>query len=316
MRYIFIVNSYAGPINAEKEIVPNLLSQMKKLNLKYEVYKTNYSAHATKIAKKIAESKENITIFSCGGDGTLNEIIEGVYGYNNVSVACVPCGTGNDFIRNFTNDEKLFLNVENYINGNTIDIDLIEVNGKIAVSICSVGLDAKVAFNVSKFKRVKFLSGSGAYIASLLSCLIKPLGCKVKIIIDDIMKIENILLLSIANGGFYGGGFNSAPLADMCDSVIDLVTVKKISRFKIASIINYYKKGTHFSGNEVNEKFKDIITYQKVKKVVIKTNKKMYMNVDGECIETDKVEAKILPKAVKILLPNGVNGMCKVEENK
>ncbi|HAQ40909.1 MAG TPA: lipid kinase, partial [Clostridiales bacterium] len=121
--------------------------------------------------------------YACGGDGTLHEVVNAACGFNHVSVGVIPCGSGNDFIKNFDNADN-FHSIESQINGKSVNLDLIKVMNEFAVSVCNIGFDADAAFNMHKFKKVPFVSGSGRYFLSVFYCLMKKLGKNLEIIID------------------------------------------------------------------------------------------------------------------------------------
>ena len=189
------------------------------------------------------------------------------------------------------------------MDGKLLDIDLIEVNGRISASICSVGFDAKVAYSMKKFKRIKLLGGSAAYNASILQSLLQPIGCKMKLNINGKEYKNKLLLACIANGSYYGGGFKSAPLANLQDGLLDIIIVKKVSRFKIASVLSKYKKGDHFSGDDISGDLSDIMSYHRASEIHIETPNRFYINMDGECSPTNVLHAKILPKATTVIVP-------------
>ncbi|MEG2770306.1 MAG: acylglycerol kinase family protein, partial [Oscillospiraceae bacterium] len=137
MRHIFIVNPKAGPVNAKDIVLPKLTGQMDKMNLKYEVFVTEYKNHAEEIAKDIVNRGEETQIYVIGGDGTFNEVIRSTRENEKVAVASIPCGSGNDFVRNFTKSNELFFDMKQMAYGNTLTIDLVKVNGSYASSICS-----------------------------------------------------------------------------------------------------------------------------------------------------------------------------------
>ena len=77
-----------------------------------------------------------------GGDGTVNEIANGIAGFPNAAMTCIPIGTGNDFLKNFGKDaEPLFLDAENLWNGDVTPLDLIDCNGKYCLTIACTGID-------------------------------------------------------------------------------------------------------------------------------------------------------------------------------
>lgn len=306
MRYIFIVNPTAGKSNAKTGILPDIESQMRNLGVPYYTETTCYPGHAAEIAEKYAKTGQEVVLFALGGDGTFNEVLKGAYKYKNAAAACIPCGSGNDFIKYFSDTPQPFLDMKNYIGGEIRDIDIIDVNGDISANICSAGLDAAVAYGIPKYRRVSMLGGSMAYNMSILECLLKPIGTKMTIEINNEKIQGKYLMVCIGNGRFYGGGYKGAPIADINDGLLDIVLVKKISRFKILPVLLKYKKGLHMNESGIIPEYKSFLSFYRTDKIKITTDKSFIINLDGECAPSSSLQARIMPSAARILLPESV----------
>lgn len=304
MRHIFLINPTAGKENAGKTVLPPLFEKLRQKNILFEIIETQYAGHAVKAVKQIGEQGGEARIYVCGGDGTLNEAITGAAGYPNIAVGNIPCGSGNDLIRNFGTREEFF-DLEDYIAGDTVLIDLIDVGeGRIAAGICSAGLDAKVAYGIPRFRRLPFCNGPMAYNLSILKCLLQPIGFRCNVLLDDGRKwAGRCLLVCIANGSYYGGGYRSAPNANMDDGLLDVILVKKVSRFRIASLLAAYKKGTHFEHGEIKDALKKYIQYERIKSIRITSDNPFIANMDGECVPKKELSASVVRCGVRILLP-------------
>ena len=124
MEYILIVNPAAGKANAAMSLLPRLTRYCKEQGLAYTVEATQYPGHGQQISAKWAATGREVCLCACGGDGTLHEVINGAYGFSNATVACFPCGTGNDFVRTFGAVET-FLDPRQLVEGEALHIDLI-----------------------------------------------------------------------------------------------------------------------------------------------------------------------------------------------
>ena len=98
MEHIFIINPVSGTTNAEAMLTPAIQKAAAELNLTCQILKTEYPGHAREMAEAIAKQGKPVRLYACGGDGTFNEVVAGTLGYDNAETACVPCGSGNDFI--------------------------------------------------------------------------------------------------------------------------------------------------------------------------------------------------------------------------
>lgn len=299
MRYIFIINPAAGKDKEKHWLRERILRAAEKLSKKVEIYFTKCEGDAFVFAKSLAGEKEKFCLYACGGDGTFNEVVNAVAGADNISVGCVPCGTGNDFVKNFSSSDD-FLDIEKQLNAEKTDIDLIEVGGKYSANICNMGFDADVADGMSKFKRLPGFSGSMAYSLSVVTSMVKKLGFRAKITCDDDRVFErDITMMVAANGICYGGGYYGAPQAKIDDGLMDVCIVKKLSRFKIAGLIGDYKKGNHVD----NPKFQDIIEYFRCKKIALESSAPFTLSADGEISKCTKATINIVSGGLKFLNP-------------
>lgn len=307
MRHVFIVNPVSGKADASGILVPRIIQAAVHLNLDYQILLTEKPGHGVELAQQQAEQEADVRLYACGGDGTLNEVLRGSRGYGNVQVACVPCGSGNDFVRNFGGSAP-FLDLENLIQGDAVPMDLIETDQGLAAAICSAGLDAQVAYGIPKFRRIPLCGGSMAYKLSILQAVGGKLGHRLRIHADDEVITDDFLMLALCNGSTYGGGFCAAPQACMNDGLLELVMVRKISRLQIARLIGDYKKGLHMQGDQVASAYRNIILYRKVRRMRLETldGQPIVVTRDGECAPYNHLRAQVLPSAARIVLPRSV----------
>ncbi|MEG0296483.1 MAG: YegS/Rv2252/BmrU family lipid kinase [Clostridium sp.] len=307
-KHYFIVNPLAGKKDRTSEIQDKVESFFKIYKEKqYEIYVTKSKCDATRFVKEECYKNPNHSLYfySCGGDGTLNEVVNGAANYDNAIVSVIPYGSGNDFVRNFKDDVDFF-DMDSILNGEVIDVDLIKVLDRYSVNICNVGFDAKVAHNMNMFKKLPLVSGEFSYNLSVLYCLLNTLSSKFKITLDDDKVFEDDFLLSaIANGKCYGGGYKGVPLAEISDGYIDICAIRTVSRFKLLSLLNLYKEGKHVG----NEEVKKYVIYEKCKKVKIESEKYFTICIDGETYIDKSVEFNICEKKIKFLLPSNVNNI-------
>lgn len=310
MRYIFIINPVAGNGKQQNEIVDLIQDNLKNKNIEYVIYISKFKGDIQTYLNCILQDMISSVVYACGGDGTLHEVINAACNYNHVSIGVIPCGSGNDFIKNFIN-YNYFNDIESQIQGSGIHLDLIRANDIYAASVCNIGLDADAAFNMHKFKKIPFISGSTRYYLAVIYCLINKLGKSLEIKVDDNIKINKSLLLGVmANGQFYGGGYKCAPLATVNDGIMDLCLVEKLSRLKIMSVIGVYKNGNHLENPNISK----YIYYKKCRHITLKSNEPLNICIDGESYIYQTVELSIKKDALRFWLPKGVQ-IQKIEEH-
>jgi len=301
MKHIFIINPIAGKGKYQQDIENNINSYLKDKNVDYDIYITKSKGDVKNFVISKCEECVPCIFYSCGGDGTLHEVVNVACNYNHVKVGLIPCGSGNDFVKNFENTMN-FQNIEAQIQGNSVSLDLIKIRDEYAVSVCNIGFDADAAFNMHKFKKIPFITGSGCYILSVLFCLFKSLGKNLEVEFDSGEKIRGKFLLGVvANGHSYGGGYKCAPLAKINDEILDVCLVKKMSRLKILGLIKSYKVGTHLG----KENIKKYITYKKCKNVKIKSDDSINLCIDGENYIYDGVDFEVVHNAFNFWIPRG-----------
>jgi diacylglycerol kinase (ATP) len=293
MKHLFIVNPTAGKGHA-LEVVPLIKKYFKNKNEEYIVEKTKCPGDATLIARKYV-TEENYRVYSVGGDGTLNEVLNGM-AESDSSLAIIPVGSGNDFIRSIykTNINLKQLLIDT-INGEEKPIDIGKVNERYFINISSIGFDAKVVESAKNYKKLPLVSGGLAYVLGIFQTLIKNNKLEVEIEAEGIKEKESILLIAVGNGIYYGGGFMALPYAKVDDNLLDVCIVKNLKRIRILTLFSKYKKGKHESIKEVS--------LQKVKKISLKADTEFPVNIDGELITAKEVYFTLAEKAVKIVFP-------------
>ena len=249
-----------------------------------------------------AEGGQYDTVVAVGGDGTLNEVANGAVGFPFAEIAVIPVGTGNDFCKNFSNTEA-FSDIGAQIRGKSIEIDALMYNGRVCVNVMNMGFDCSVVEAVAKIKRYSWISSGFAYIAGVIHELIRMPSVKIsKMLIDgEPVDGEKFLLCMMANGGFYGGGFHSAPLAYIDDATIDLCLVKPLSRLSFISLVGGYQKGTFLEDKRTMKK----IFYHKCRRVDINFESSQSVCFDGEIKSCTELHVEVVPKLLRFSVPLG-----------
>jgi YegS/Rv2252/BmrU family lipid kinase len=304
MKHIFIVNPIAGRGSVQNKLIQKLQSK----NLDYHV--TESVGEAEQYTRKICESNptEKIRFFACGGDGTLNEVMNGVFGFENVEVGIVPIGSGNDFIRNFEIPLENFLDIDKQISGSAVLTDVIKYEdignstANYAINMFNIGFDCNVVVKMAKIKRYPLIRGSLAYMLSIFITLIKKDGANLVIEFEDGTSYDgHVLLTAIGNGAFCGGGLKGVAYAECNDGLMDVCVIKDVSRLKIISLLSRFADGTYL-GHEPLQKY---ITYKKCKTVKIERNETNHnLCVDGEIKTMGKTLFKVVPTAIKFVIPS------------
>ena len=306
MQHIFIVNPTAGKGKIQKEIVKQIKEYFGSAE-NYKIYITQREQEAKEIAKREAEANEETRFYACGGEGTVFEILNGIVGYKNVSLATIPCGSANDFLK-FFGDKELFLSIKEMVEGECLTVDLIKANEFYCINQCSVGMDAVVAKEMQTFKSWPLVNGSMAYKLAVLKVFFGKIGLKLKVKVDDTDKgVRDCLFAVCANGPVYGGGYTSAPVASPLDRKLDWLTIRNMPKLQILSYLKKYEKGEHVN--------LDICEYSNCESMEISAEKAFPLNLDGEIIMRDTVRFELVPQAINFVVPKSVAQKLKAHED-
>ncbi|MBQ9848550.1 MAG: YegS/Rv2252/BmrU family lipid kinase [Clostridia bacterium] len=309
MRHLFILNPAAG----RRDITEAIKTAIGKLKISepYDVFVTDAPRSAEKETERYirAHCKDYVCVYACGGDGTLSEVVNGIYrsGSRNCAFGVVPVGSGNDFVKSFEIPAERFRDLRLQLRGERIDIDILvakEISTKkerVSLNIISAGYDAAVAKGQEKFKKLPLVSGSAAYKLSLVKCLFSSMKSYFTVLADDepFGKTGDgpYLFTIAANGRYYGGGFKASPYSDLCDGYLDLIKIDSISRARFLKLVGKFRAGEYFEGNE------DILAYKKCKKMQIVSDSPVDLNLDGEIHKMRNPVVAVKPRAITMILP-------------
>ncbi len=299
-KYIFIINPKAGKNSFSMSYISKIDAASKAFELDSEVYITKSVGDAREFVKERCKSLDRPTRFyACGGDGTVNEVMNGAVGCELARVGILPLGSGNDYIKVFKGAD--FLNLPAQIKGEPIDIDLIKIGDRYVANMVNIGFDATVAHNFVKFKTMPAVSGKMAYSLSVFYSLVNKVSRYMTITLDDGTEIaDDMLLCSVSKGIYCGGQYRTAPRADVTDGFLDVCPIKRISRLQFLKFFDLYKVGAHVSSPELAR----YVSYHKCKKVTIKCRDRLPACLDGEPIFLDGTTTlEVVPKAIKLILP-------------
>jgi YegS/Rv2252/BmrU family lipid kinase len=297
-----IVNPAAGKRNAADTILPGVRHFFIEQGCHPICYQTRQPGEAARLTRREAENGDAVRIYAFGGDGTLGEVAQGAAGKNNVEIGIFPCGSGNDYIKNFGLPED-FLSPQKQLAGSSRPVDLIQTELGVSINLCSVGMDAMVALYMERIKRLPLVSGPAAYDLALLRVLLGQIGEHMKIRIDDSETFTGCFIFALAaSGRFYGGGYCGAPQALPDDGLLDFILVRKPPLYKIPKLVGMYKAGRHIGAKE----FQDILTFRRGTKMEVVAEKPVASNLDGEVSLIKAARFQTLPSAVRFIVPKNV----------
>ena len=304
MKHLFIINPAAGSRNRTQEYSDVIHKICRARELDYEIRVSTAPGECTRIAREACETGEELRLYACGGDGTLNEVVAGVAGHDNAAVTVFSGGSGNDFVKIF-DDPKAFFDLHRLMDADEATFDLIRCNDDYALNICSVGLDARIGTDVSNYKRLPLLHGFRAYVASTVVNVIRGIAEHYVVEVNGETVDGDMTFICVCNGRYYGGGFNPIPEADPADGMLDVLLVDKVSRTQVPFIIGKYKDGRY-------KELAEIARYIKTDSVKIICDEPTAISLDGECRMAQVVEMSVAKEKIRFFYPKGLRWQNKV----
>ncbi len=305
MKTVLIINPCAGQGGNLQQLARKIESLS---GFDTEIYITAAPGDATRYVRQFCETSGSARFIACGGDGTLNEVLNGAIGFENAEIGVIPVGTGNDFCRNFSFADG-FEDVLSQVTGETMKCDAIKyttvVNGETRSGYCAnmfnIGFDCNVADLTAKMKKKRFVFGPMAYFLSIFATLVAKKGANLEIKMDGkVRHCGKLLLTSVANGSCCGGGIKSNPLASVRDGKINVNIIKNVSRTRLLYLLPFYMKGSHLKLKNIDS---IIMTEDCLELELIPIDDALRICVDGEIIDAGKTKFEICPGAFNFVVP-------------
>lgn len=310
MKTVFVVNPKAGKGIAKDRLTEKLVKIIEEQKLDAQVYLTKCPGDATRYVRESLENGQNARFIACGGDGTLSEVLNGAVGFLGAEVGVIPVGSGNDFCRNFSDDTD-FSDILLQTTAEAVPCDAIRytttVNKEETTGYCvnmfNIGFDCKVADTTNYLKENTIFGGSFAYVVAIFMELIQKKTTFLTVEADgQVIHQGEMLLTSVANGKYCGGGIMSNPMASLCDGQINFNLIRNISRLRFLSLLPFYMKGTHLQKKGI-ERF--ILSRHCKKLTVTPKQDTVRLCIDGEIVTAGEITFEIVSDAFRFVLPGG-----------
>lgn len=306
MKHLFIINPVASELKGR---VDTLIDNIKgffagNTQLEYDIHVTRWTRDASAFAHRYALNSDSLVrIHSCGGSGTLFEVVNGTIGLPNVQIAAYPMGGSNEFIRYFGEKRKhMFLSIRNQVFSDTISIDAIRCGTSYGISYGLVGLESVANVKGSELMQYTILPSDFCYIWGAVSSISHKgrLGQSYRVSLDGKPLDGKYITMMIANGPCYGKGMNPAVEAHPNDGKLEVYMLKDMSRARFFPCISPYVSGDY-------KKLKDRVAHHSGKKITISSDSVMCISMDGEAFYETTVEYEIQPGAIEFVCPNGID---------
>lgn len=285
--YDIIVNPIGGKGKSLKALkqVEKMLSDHKQ---EYKIHNTERPGHATEIAAELTK-KPGVKLIVLGGDGSFNEVLNGISDFGNVTLGIVACGTGNDFIRASGHPRKVKDAMDVILKGETGYIDYIDVGSRRCLNVAGAGMDVDVLI---RYAEMKAFHGKIKYYASLFDTLAHVKWHKLRITIDGKSMDKSVFMIGVGNGTCIGGGMPICPNAKVDDGLLSIVIVNEMKKSRIPVELPGFLSGKHIK--------KDYTEEYSGKEVRIEVLDEGKIELDGEVIDDKVLDCKVVHNVLKV----------------
>ena len=293
MKVSIIINGKRS-LKGDAKLAVDLLQSTESLNV--FIYKTQAPKEAIKLAKRAANSSD--IIVSVGGDGTNNEVLNGIMLSDNpyVPLAILPNGTGNDFMKMLPNFQVSdFVEAVKQCRVQAIDCGVLIANKNrmFFLNIADIGFGAEVV-RIMDDQRKKNMGGRFSYSLAIIRAFFNFRKPKIRLSFDDVIIESKLLMTVFANGSTFGNGIGIYPEASLNNGRLGLTVIGNINLMTYLKYLKKLKRGVKIEHPEVNYS-----SFEKLKIELIEG--KLYTEADGEFIQDKIVEVRVLPKAINLI---------------
>ncbi len=296
-----IVNPAAGAGRTARKW-PQIRSLLESLGLHFEHDLTEAPRHAIELAKSAAKKGYELVV-SVGGDGTINEIVNGLYDAGNlkdVMLGIISTGTGSDYIRSIGIPRRHREAGQRLLNPRSLTVDLGAINysnngtmvERLFVNFAGLGFDAEVVKATTQ--KFKALGTVPSYLMGLLSTLLSYNNKEASLKIDGETEETKACAIVMSNGKYGGGSMYIAPQADPFDGLLDIMIIGDLSKPDLLRSLPRIYRGTHLSHPKV--------ATRRAKQVEIQTKQPVALQADGELLGEAPASFHILPAALNIAI--------------
>jgi diacylglycerol kinase (ATP) len=296
---LVIVNPIAGR-GAGERVIPRIVRLLREHGLSFDLVRTERPWHAAELARQAVVSGYR-TVVAVGGDGTSNEVLNGLMaareaGEGEAAMGVLCVGTGNDFAYGMGIPLDLEEGCAALARGRTRRVDVGHARGfRYFGNGIGIGFDAAVNVVASRLRRLRgFLVYLIAVLRTLLFYYRAPLT---RIELDDQTLEQPALMISVMNGRRMGGGFLMTPFSRPDDGLFDLCIGKKMSQLEMLSFVPRFMKGTQVGDPRV------IMTRSRRVRVKVRDGTQV-VHADGETLALDvrELDLEVIPQALSVVV--------------
>jgi YegS/Rv2252/BmrU family lipid kinase len=299
-RFLLIANPTAGK-GRGKHFAERVNQRLLAAGVTSGIEWTTAASDAERIARGAlddAGSDERPCLVPCGGDGTVQEVVNAMLGcgQSNAVLGLAPGGRCNDFASTFGIKPDAEHVADTLLAGRTRRVDVGRINDRYYCTIAAMGFDAAVSRYVNDTKLP--LAGTMAYVAGTLRVLLSFKSVSVRLKFDDTLIEEELFLVATANTPSYGGKMRIAPAADVTDGLLEVCIISKMSRLRGLNLLRAVLRGRHTELPGVR--------FVRTAAIEIETTDRQEVWADGEFITNTPVRIEAVPQGLEVVTPDRV----------
>jgi YegS/Rv2252/BmrU family lipid kinase len=298
-RVCVIVNPAAGAGRTARRW-PEIVNWLKDLGLDFSVSVTEGPGHAVELAKSAASTGPEMVV-SIGGDGTMNEVVNGIHdagGLWQVALGVIGTGTGGDYLRSVGLPNRCDEACRRLLNSGKrkVDLGVLEYTedgrhrSRLFVNFAGVGFAGEVVRRTTR--QFKSLGRTPSYLLAVISTFASHRNSMVRLTVDGEVSERKIATLILSHGKYGGGGMQVAPNADPSDGFYDVLVIGDISRPDLIASFPRVYRGTHLTHPK--------LTLRQAREVEFQSHSPMAVQVDGDLVPGEAVRFSVLPKALTL----------------
>jgi len=289
-KVLFIVNKYAGT-GYKTSLEGIILSRCEELDIEATIEFTRGRNHATELARQAASSKNFNIVFAVGGDGTVNEVAQGLV-HTQQTMGIIPNGSGNGLARHLGISTEIKKALHVLKSNSIISMDSFLINDKLSVNVSGIGFDGHVAGLFSKGEKRGLIGYSRLVLKEFFS--FREFSAEADI--DKTCVKKEAFVIAFANSSQFGNNARVSSLASVCDGLLDVCFIRKVP---LSQAIGFIQK--MFTGKIEKSTFVEIT---KAKHIALTFEKLMPYHVDGEAMTpSDKFQISIQPATISMIIP-------------
>lgn len=322
-KWLVVVNPKASVGKSGKDW-PQIRQILINEGIEFDDVLTEYPRHAIEIVRNAIVEKGYRKFIAVGGDGTNNEVINGIFTQDavpttEITMAAMPIGTGNDWRRTFDIPLEYDKVAKIIKAGHTYAHDIGKLtyydDGNTGIryflNAAGTGLDEMVCHSTNRMKQ-QGKGGTIRYLISLVKCMLTYKVTRIQLTIDDELVFDDYILnLSIGNGRFNGGGMMTMPKAIPNDGLFDVTVIKKVSIFKFAANVKNVYDGSFIKKIDEVKTFRGKRIY-----IVSIPPHSLKVETEGENLNNSPFDFEVLPKAINMVIPKDMGQKTPKKKNR